>query len=55
VLGVDSEAGPLGAVATTPAEGNEGSEAGASGGGAVLTALDGSTTAVAADESGVCR
>jgi hypothetical protein len=53
VLGVDS--GTLGVPATTAAEGSEGSDAGASGGGAELAALVGSTTAVAAGESGVCR
>jgi len=55
VLGVDSAAGPLGAADTTAAEGNDGSDAGASGGGAAVAALVGSTTAVAAGESGVCR
>ena len=46
--------GLLGAPATTPAEGSGGSDAGASGGGAEVAALVGSTTAVAAGESGVC-
>jgi len=50
---VDSVAAPLEAAATA-ADGSDGSDAGASGGVAGLAALVGSTTAVAAGESGVC-
>jgi len=55
VEGVDSDAEPPGVLATAAADGSDGSDAGASGGGVVVAPLDGTTTAVAGGASAVCR